>query len=130
MARKKFKLTGFARFFFVMIILAPLAYIGASYLNGEDGIENIKNLFKGKVSLGTNTVETVTDEATKTVEIPKPSATQSQEVDQNLLNEKEERIQELLESNKNLQTALDEKTKELEEVKADLKTIKEALNRN
>ena len=28
-----------------MIIVAPLAYIGASYYNGEDGIEKIKNLF-------------------------------------------------------------------------------------
>ena len=47
MARKKFKLTGFARFLLVMIILAPLAFIGASYYNGEDGIENLKKLFRG-----------------------------------------------------------------------------------
>jgi cell division protein FtsB len=42
----KVKTTGFARFFLIMIIVAPLAYIGASYYNGEDGIEKIKNLFK------------------------------------------------------------------------------------
>lgn len=41
----KVKATGFARFFLIMIIVAPLAYIGASYYNGEDGIEKIKNLF-------------------------------------------------------------------------------------
>ena len=29
-----------------MIIVGPLAYIGASYYNGEDGIEKIKSLFK------------------------------------------------------------------------------------
>lgn len=28
----------------VMTILAPLAYIGASYYNGQDGIQNFKNL--------------------------------------------------------------------------------------
>jgi len=44
MARKKYKLTGFTRFFVVMLFLAPIAYIGASYYNGQDGIENIKNL--------------------------------------------------------------------------------------
>ncbi len=38
------KLTGFARFMIVMIFAAPLAYIGASYYNGQDGIENIKKL--------------------------------------------------------------------------------------
>ncbi|MDH3244773.1 MAG: hypothetical protein OEM26_09170, partial [Saprospiraceae bacterium] len=32
------------KFFFVLIILAPLAYVGASYYNGQDGIQNIKNL--------------------------------------------------------------------------------------
>ncbi len=46
MPRSKFKLTGFARFFIAMLFIAPLAYIGASYYNGEDGLENIKNLFK------------------------------------------------------------------------------------
>lgn len=41
---KRLRLTGFARFLFVMVILVPAAYIGASYYNGEDGIQNIKNL--------------------------------------------------------------------------------------
>ena len=39
----KYKATGCARFFLVLIILAPIAYLGASYYNGEDGIENVKN---------------------------------------------------------------------------------------
>lgn len=42
--KRKYKMTGCARFFLVMIILAPLAYLGASYYKGEDGIQNIKNL--------------------------------------------------------------------------------------
>jgi peptidoglycan hydrolase CwlO-like protein len=37
-------MTGCSKFFFVLIILAPLAYVGASYYNGQDGIQNIKNL--------------------------------------------------------------------------------------
>ncbi|MFZ4427752.1 MAG: hypothetical protein ACOYOO_11385 [Saprospiraceae bacterium] len=41
---RKLKLTGFARFFILMLILAPVAYIIASYANGEDGIQNIKRL--------------------------------------------------------------------------------------
>ena len=41
---KKFKTTAFARFFLVMIILTPLTYIGASYINGEDGIQKVKEL--------------------------------------------------------------------------------------
>lgn len=44
--RKKYKLTGFSRLLIFMIFFTPLAYIGASYYNGEDGIAKIKALFE------------------------------------------------------------------------------------
>lgn len=44
MARKRRKLTPFARLFIFLIFLAPIAYVGASYYKGEDGVQNIKNL--------------------------------------------------------------------------------------
>ncbi len=44
--RPPIRVTGFTRFFIVMLFVAPLAYIGASYYNGEDGIANIKQLLK------------------------------------------------------------------------------------
>ncbi len=44
MARKRKKLTPFARLFIFLLFLAPIAYVGASYYKGEDGIQNIKNL--------------------------------------------------------------------------------------
>jgi hypothetical protein len=31
---KKFKTTPFARFFLMIVILSPLAYVGAAYYNG------------------------------------------------------------------------------------------------
>jgi len=43
--RNKYKITGFARLLIFMIFFAPLAYIGASYYQGEDGIEKIKSIF-------------------------------------------------------------------------------------
>jgi cell division protein FtsB len=49
----KYKTTGCAKFFLILVILAPLAYIGASYYNGQDGIENIKGIFGS----GKNTVD-------------------------------------------------------------------------
>ncbi|MCH2083073.1 MAG: hypothetical protein MK226_11835 [Saprospiraceae bacterium] len=39
---RKFKTTPFARFFLMILILAPLAYVGAAYYNGEDPIQNVK----------------------------------------------------------------------------------------
>ena len=46
---KRRRLTGFARFLLVMVILVPLAYFGASYLNGEDPIENFKRILNGEM---------------------------------------------------------------------------------
>ena len=42
--KKKYQMTGCAKFFVVVLLLAPLAYIGASYYNGQDGIQNLKSL--------------------------------------------------------------------------------------
>jgi cell division protein FtsB len=54
MTKKKLTLTPFARLFIVLLFVVPLSYIGASYYNGEDGIQNIKNLF----GIGQSTTET------------------------------------------------------------------------
>jgi len=41
---KKYKATGCARLFIFMLIFAPLAYLSAAYFQGENGIENIKEM--------------------------------------------------------------------------------------
>jgi len=41
------KMTPFARLLLVIIIVAPLAYLGASYYNGEDPLKNITDTFSG-----------------------------------------------------------------------------------
>ncbi len=38
------KVTPFARFLLAMILIVPLAFAGASYINGEDPIANFKSL--------------------------------------------------------------------------------------
>lgn len=45
--KRKYKTTGCAKFILMLVILAPLAYLGASYFNGQDGIQNIRDLFGG-----------------------------------------------------------------------------------
>ncbi len=60
--RRRLRLTGFARFFIVMLFVVPLAYLGAAYYNGEDGIENLKNLLG--IGKGAATSETRRDDGT------------------------------------------------------------------
>jgi len=45
--KNKYKITGFARLLIFLILFTPIAYIGASYYQGEDGIEKIKSIFNG-----------------------------------------------------------------------------------
>lgn len=44
MPKRTARLTPFARFLIVMIIVAPLAYMGAAWYNGEDGWQKLKEL--------------------------------------------------------------------------------------
>ncbi len=41
----RLKTTAFTRFLLMLIIVGPLAYLGASYYNGQDPIANLKKLF-------------------------------------------------------------------------------------
>ena len=44
--KPKYKITAFSRLLIFVVLFTPLAYIGASYYNGEDGIAKIKALFE------------------------------------------------------------------------------------
>lgn len=62
---RKYKITGFARLFIFMLFLLPGAYFGASYYNGEDALQNLKNLVgweqEQTVEQRVETTETVID---------------------------------------------------------------------
>ncbi|MEL6989599.1 MAG: hypothetical protein AAGK97_17450, partial [Bacteroidota bacterium] len=45
--KQKYKTTGCFRFFLALLIIAPIAFFGANYINGEDGVQKIKDFFGG-----------------------------------------------------------------------------------
>lgn len=55
---RRLKTTPFARFLIAMLFIVPLAYLGASYYNGEDPIA----LIKDKLGMDENTTRTVDQE--------------------------------------------------------------------
>ena len=99
--RKKYKMTGCARFFIVMLILAPLAYIGASYYQGQDGIENIKNL------LGINAADSGSSDTYDGT---------SRDI-QRQLDRSEKRVEELIRENDDLKDEIDKLEKEIRHLK-------------
>lgn len=107
---KRFRLTGFARFLFVMVILVPAAYIGASYYNGEDGIQNIKNL------LGIQSTNAETTHAQKR---------NSDKEESNLSVTKialEQRISDLEAENRDLEAEIRDMKVQIRDLKLELKT--------
>lgn len=50
----KFKITGIGRLLVFLLLFAPIAYIGASFINGENGFDKIKGLFGGSDKIETN----------------------------------------------------------------------------
>ena len=112
MARSKLRVTGFTRFFIVMIFVIPLAYLGASYYNGEDGVANIKRW------LGIDQTEVVSPETDSTDPAP---ATDTQR-DRTSLQDQEleyykRRVEDLEESNLRLREQLWEKDQEIARLK-------------
>jgi len=48
--KSKYKATPFSRFLIFLIFSTPVAFVGASYYNGEDGIEKIKSVLQMNIS--------------------------------------------------------------------------------
>ena len=77
---RSYKTTGCFRFVLFIVILAPLAYLGASYYNGQDGVQNIKNFFskaKTTIGLGTDIEKSSTPNATTSTTPSLPAATEA-----------------------------------------------------
>ena len=66
MARKKYKLTGFARFFIVMLFLVPIAFLTATYIN--QGEEGLNDLFNGGNNDGKSKVNVVSVQSKKALQ--------------------------------------------------------------
>lgn len=112
---KKYKLTGFSRFVVVMLFLVPTAYIGASYYNGEDGIQNLKNL----LGIGTETNSTTTTTTTTYVdtdeEVPSDVKMLQEE-----LTDLRRRIEAMERENKELKDQVFDKNEEIVELQRKL----------
>jgi len=100
MSRKP-RITGFARFIIALVFIAPLAYLGASYANGEDGFQNIKNMLG--IGDGSSTTNT-------------RSASSSDDSSEEIA-DLEKEIKRLKKENRKLKDELNEREEEIEALK-------------
>ena len=108
---KRLKITPFTRLFLFLIILAPIAYIGAALLKGDDGIDSLKNLFKSEEKTSIAVEQPRQDEAS-TYELQRLKSD---------LEDKTQHIEELLKENEDLK-------KENEDLKMQLQGNKREVN--
>ena len=124
---RKIRLTPFARLLIVLIIAAPIAYLVASYYNGQDGIQNLKELIGIEEPAEKNaTTETPAPEpATTELTSPKETAPEdSAEISsQQDYEELQAQYSELKEENLNLKQTIREKDLEIQELKRQIRLL-------
>lgn len=121
MSKRPIRVTGFTRFFLVMLLVAPLAYIGASYYNGEDGIAKIKKLFHLNDSVESTEIKETSAESEVVKINESPASANLAEENQQLKEElefKKKRNDELYRENEELKRKLESAEKALEESKS------------
>ncbi len=107
----RFKFTGFARFFFALVIIVPLAYFGASYLNGEDGWANLKKM------VGIDLAVDDADDTTTLDQKSKPEQKSETKADNAEIDRLKKRISELEKENERLEQLLKNREREIELLK-------------
>ena len=121
MANRPFRVTGFTRFFLVMLLVAPLAYIGANYYNGQDGVEKFKRLLHLDSAKPTVNTELPASDSEIIRVNEAPSSKAMQEENRKLKEElefKSKRNDELYRENEELKRKLGSSEKALEESKS------------
>jgi|GEM_PF-367111 len=117
---RKIRLTPFARLLIVLIIAAPIAYLVASYYNGEDGIQNLKEL----VGIEEPAAETpAADPATTEAATPEEAAPETETTNQTDYEELQAQYSELKEENLNLKQTIREKELEIQELKRQIRLL-------
>lgn len=110
---RSYKTTGCFRFVLFIVILAPLAYLGASYYNGQDGIQNIKNFFskvKTTIGLGNGIEKSSTSRETTATSPSQPAAATETEISnyKSMISIKDRELNALIKENLDLKLKLQE----------------------
>jgi len=124
----KAKMTGFTKFLLLMIIVGPLAFLGASYYRGEDGVAVIKSLFNKSTAepaeIKNEKVENPTSDNKDLILIESKNKRLEAELVQ-----KNKMIDSLYLENKRISDDYKKKILELEQSKIQLEKVKSVLNK-
>ncbi len=109
----KLKMTGFARLLVAMIFIVPLAYLGATFINGGDGLTDLKELLGIETPATTPVEETKAEIPTKRNEVPPPMEKAGQ--DEEAMDELRDKLNEMYDENSALKEEIVKLRKQLKE---------------
>ena len=106
-------MTGFARLLIALIFIVPLAYLGATFINGGEGLEDLKEM----LGMETATAPTIEEEAplfpAERTERPAPPMEKAGQ-DEEVMNELRDKLNEMYDENSALKEEILKLRKQLE----------------
>jgi hypothetical protein len=116
MAKSKLRMTGFARLLIAMIVILPLAFLGATFIKGGDGLTDLKEMM-GISSSDSEVVKDVeADVSSESIDIPPtpPPAMEKVGQSEEVMNELRDKLNEMYDENSALKEEILELKKQLE----------------
>ncbi len=109
----KLKMTGFARLLIAMIFIVPVAYLGATFINGGEGLEDLKEM----LGMETATAPTIEEDAplfpAERTEKPAPPMEKAGQ-DEEVMDELRDKLNEMYDENSALKDEIVKLRKQLE----------------
>mgnify|MGYP000580434294 CR=1 FL=1 len=114
MARSKVRLTGFARLFIALIFIVPIAFLGASYINGTDPMTTLKDAFGMETT--TPIKETIPETTTN---VPPPPPMEKAGEDAETVQELRNQLNQMYDENTALKDEVERLKKVIEQIQVE-----------
>ncbi len=117
MAKSKLKMTGFARLLVALIFIIPLAYLGATFIKGGDGLTDLKQKLGIEAPVATPVEATEAVVPAERSKIPPPMEKAGQ--DEEAMNKMREKLNGMYDENSALKEEVEKLRKQLKEATKD-----------
>jgi hypothetical protein len=124
---RKYKLTGCAKFFIFFIIAAPLAYIGASYYNGQNPFQQVREFIQSFVPVNGSSEDTTEVTMDQNVNAAPPQTAQENGSVFQEMELKELEIKSLKNDLKDCETLKNKQSELIETQKLEIRNLKQQL---
>ena len=114
MAKSKLRMTGFARLLIAMIVILPLSFLAATFINGGQGLTDLKEMMGISSSDSEIVKEVEADVSSESIDVPPPPPMEKVGQSEEVMNELRDKLNEMYDENSALKEEIVELKKQLE----------------